>query len=821
MTIRFYRHSNSFISSKIKPAICDFAKTCLTFLCVLVTLRLAFFVIAVCRMDIEWAKFWTIMSGLKFDAILTGSVAIAALVPFVAIHCLSAKTARITANTLIIVYALLTSLLVEYFCTMSRPLDHVLFAYSADEVVNIVLSSTSVSLATILCIALPILAVAGLITATRNLKVNIIVSAVCILFAAYGAFRFDYQKWVRKETGYKQHSDFYLAVNQLSYTYIKLSDYLQSDDNAVDTDIAEAARHYQALFPENEYPDTRYPFWRKADDSDVIGPFFNKTTDGNLPNFVFLIIESFGQKLTGVNHPSVSFTPFIDSLAANGLYWRNCLSTTERTFGVLPAIFASAPQGKSGFANMWRPIPDHNTILKDMSANGYCTSFFYGGCASFDGQDKFLKSSNINFILEAKPDTAETERSKILKEMHRWGIDDRELFDLAISHKKDTGAQPFADIYLTLSTHEPYNFIGIEKYITQVEQMAANVTGAERKIIDNNLEAFACFKYLDDCVKRLFEFYKTRPGFENTIFVITGDHRIGCMAKKLPSISKYHVPLIVYSPLLKGGRTMNGVASHLDITPTTNAFLSSNYNYNIASYCHWLGTSIDTSTAFNCRKRMAFMLNNRDVADFIADTLYLSHNRLFVVTDNLELCQIENQALLDSMQTNLIKYQAISEYATNNDYLKKNTTQDNLCLINVDFDNTSSKYFENEIVNIDGNNCLRIDSNREYAGICPNINFENDIKRMKVEIRFDLQSLDTTATLPKLAIEKNGAEPYYYCINIDSTLNTGAKETFSFKSTINFSEPTNGDRLKIYLWNSKRATMLYDNLFVNIAKLSD
>ena len=95
------------------------------------------------------------------------------------------------------------------------------------------------------------------------------------------------------------------------------------------------------------------------------------------------------------------------------------------------------------------------------------------------------------------------------------------------------------------------------------------------------------------------------------------------------------------------------------------------------------------------------------------------------------------------------------------------------------------------------------------------------IKRMMVEIRFDLQSLDTTATLPKLAIEKNGAEPYYYCINIDSTLNTGAKETFSFKSTINFSEPTNGDRLKIYLWNSKKATMLYDNLFVNIAKLSD
>lgn len=807
----------SFISNKIKPAINDFAKACLTFLAVLVTLRLAFFFIAVCRMDLEWGKFRIIMSGLKFDAILTGSVTIAALVPFVAIHCLSAKAARITANTLTIIYAIITTFLVEYFCSMSRPLDHVLFAYSADEVVNIVLSSTSVSLATILCITLPLCAIAGLMIATRNSKVNILVSTICILFAAYGAFRFDYQKRIRKETGYKQQSDFYLAVNQLSYTYIKLADYLKNNDNEiVDTDIAEAARHYQSLFPETVFPDIRYPFWRKADDSDVIGPFFNKTSDGNLPNIVFIIIESFGQKLTGVNHPTVSFTPFIDSLAANGLYWRNCLSTTERTFGVLPAIFASAPQGKVGFANMWHPIPNHNTILKDLSDNGYYTSFFYGGCASFDGQDKFLENSNINFILDAKPDTVETERSIELKKMHRWGIDDRELFELAINHQTGSDKQPFADIYLTLSTHEPFNFIGIENYEKQAAQMARNVTGTERKNIDNNLEIFACFKYLDDCVKLLFEHYKTRPGFENTIFVITGDHRTGALAKKIDPISKYQVPLIIYSPMLKGGRAMNGVASHLDIAPTINAYLSNNYNYAIAPYCHWLGTSIDTSVTFNCHKKQAFMLNNRDVNDFIADTLYLSDDRLFVVKDNMELEQIENEQILDSMRENLSTYQTISKFVVDNDYLKKNVTQTNMCLINVDFDNTSMEYFENDIVDFDGNKCLRIDNNTTYSGICPNMDFSKDIHRIKVEIRFDLQSLDTAAVLPKFVIEKNGAEPYYFAENIDSTFNTGARKNYSYKSTINFTGPTIGDKLKIYLWNPHKATMLYDNLFVKI-----
>ena len=111
------------------------------------------------------------------------------------------------------------------------------------------------------------------------------------------------------------------------------------------------------------------------------------------------------------------------------------------------------------------------------------------------------------------------------------------------------------------------------------------------------------------------------------------------------------------------------------------------------------------------------MLNNRDVDDFIADTIYLSSNRLFVIKDNLELNQIENQQLLDSISEILSNYQTISEFVVNNDCLKKNNALENLCLINADFDNTSSKYFEKEIVDIDGNKCLRIDTSTTYLSV--------------------------------------------------------------------------------------------------------
>ena len=56
--------------------------------------------------------------------------------------------------------------------------------------------------------------------------------------------------------------------------------------------------------------------------------------------------------------------------------------------------------------------------------------------------------------------------------------------------------------------------------------------------------------YADASLKRLFERYRKRTDYDNTIFVITGDHRI----PEIPlstKIDRYHVPLIIYSPLLQ------------------------------------------------------------------------------------------------------------------------------------------------------------------------------------------------------------------------------------------------------------------------------
>lgn len=811
---------------KLKQSFESWAKANLVFMLTLLILRLIFYTVMICKMPPETAKFWVIMSGLKFDAILTGSVAIATLIPYCIIHWLCPKAARIAAGSTIILYALATSLLTEYFSVMMRPLDHVLFTYSLDEVKNIVLQSTSVSFVSIANIILSIGLTISLIWGVKKVKFLFVTPVLFLIVSMWLAFGFRYRNMVRDEVGYRSHADFYMAVNQFTFSLINITDHIGNDEPETDiSNIDNAARRYHSLLNQFDFTDNRYPFWRKCDTSDVIGHFLRQTSNGEMPNFVFIIIEGFGRKLTGVDNPEVSFTPFIDSLAANGLFWKNCLSTAERTFGALPSILASAPHGDGGFANMWKPIPDHNSLLKELAANNYHTSFFYGGSQSFDGQDKFLLDNQVDYILECTPDTTDNKRNTALKENHRWGLDDGEMFDLAISHKKaEHHNTPTADIYLTLSTHEPFDLPEIEKYKKMAAQRASSTNRQEQKNINTNLNIFGCFMYIDECVKRLFDYYQSRPDFDNTIFIITGDHRMCPLLTGKNPIMKYHVPLIVYSPLLKHPKTMEATVSHLDITPSVISYLSNNYNFKTGQYCHWVGSILDTSATFVSKKKLAFMLNNRDIVDFLSDTMLVSNKRLFVVKENLTVEQIDNQALCDSIQQSLIDYSTLSRYITNDYLIKPNTNSiATLYHINTDFNNEVDDDFKKQLIDIDGEKCLLIDTNTQYGTIIPNITFKRNYRKIKVDVRFSLQNLDTCKTLPKFVCEKNGEQSYYLAVPLanqqDENTNAYEKKTFIFRTTLVLEGKTEGDIFKLYLWNHSKTRMTYDNLYVDVCEV--
>lgn len=429
-----------------------------------------------------------------------------------------------------------------------------------------------------------------------------------------------------------------------------------------DPELNRAVTAYQALRPEFDYDVPGYPFYRKFNDPDVLGSRLDKTSDGLPPNLVFIIVEGLGQHLTGVYDTKVSFTPFLDSLAAHGLYWPNALSTAARTFGVLPSVFASAPHGENGFCIPWTPTPRHNSLLLDLKRNGYTTSFYYGGEIKTDGYNIFMRASQVDAIFKPDLTVVDSARYQLLQENNRWGLDDAELFQCAIQEKREKNTRPFADVFLTLTTHEPFMIEGIEPYEAQVKAMMdtiPEITSKERDNILNNSNIFACYLYTDQCLRDLFSYYASRPDFENTVFVITGDHRMAFLPFGT-AIRSYNVPLILYSPLVHEPRTMLSVVSHLDITPSINAYLRDNYDYTVDDHCAWLGTAFDTTAAFQSHQRLLFMLNNRDVVDYLCGEYLISREYLIKVDADSKGTILKDDTLYQKLKQEMSDFNLVS-----------------------------------------------------------------------------------------------------------------------------------------------------------------
>ena len=817
---------------KLKEGICCWAKLNLFLFACMIIIRLFFYFEVHTRLEIEATQFWGVMKGVVFDFFLLSHIMTWLLLPFIVLYRYFPKTTSKVYTGLIFLYVVVASLLTEYYCNLTMPLDHVILVYTPEEVKGTATSSANITAAPFLWFFGALTIVILLALLWRKVKVGWTLSVAMLLLSIVITCCVRYKNVIREERYYKDHTSFCLAVNQPSYSYIKITDYLKNskktfigDDNMATAQVLEASERYHQLYPEFTFVDNNYPFFRKADDKDVLGSFFDRTSDSLPPNFVFIIVESFGQRLTGVDDPKISFTPFIDSLKQEGLYWKNCLSTTERTFGVLPGIFASAPYGLKGFSQPTYPMPNHNSLLKDFIDNGYETSYYYGGVHSFDRFDRFLKANKTGFIYVPEINEVDSAVYKSLADNNRWGLDDRETFQYVKQRKSSmVEPRPNVDIIMTLTTHEPFLFPDLDAYEPRVKAMmsaCAELSERERTNIERNLNVFSCYLYMDDCVRDLFAFYQTLPEYKNTIFVITGDHRMASMSVGGP-LNKYNVPLLIYSPLLRQPKTMDAVVSHLNITPSLNAYLSANYPYQIDEYCHWRGGVFDTVKEYRNTLRQAFMLNNRDVVDYVNGDYVISNNRLFKLNKDLMSEPAENEVVLMRLRKELEDFQTISQFAVQNDHMLNYTQEERRILLqqNTDLESRYSSVFDNYVHQEDDNHYALVEPNDMYPSLCDFLLLEDNYDELVLDFAFDLQSLDTLATLPVVTVH---LEDYYMYLHLESpegiSLNTGNLEHYRYRLFVPVEEECKGKYLKIYFYNPHGASMKYDNIQVRVSAL--
>jgi cellulose synthase/poly-beta-1,6-N-acetylglucosamine synthase-like glycosyltransferase/phosphoglycerol transferase MdoB-like AlkP superfamily enzyme len=393
-----------------------------------------------------------------------------------------------------------------------------------------------------------------------------------------------------------------------------------------------------------------FPFWRKEKTPDFLGPHFNKSP--KTPNLVFVVLEGFGHAYTSPKGYIGNFTPFLDSLSHKSLFWENNLSSAGRTFGALPSITGSLPFGKNGFLEIGK-TPENFNLYNILKANGFETGFYYGGHVSFDRYREFLEYSKVDHIVD-EPFFSSPYKKLPANNGESWGYEDQAVFNKVLEMQK-VQEKPYFNMLLTLSTHNPFlinNRTYYEKMYNQ--RMQSNQLSPEQKKWASGFKnQLVSVLNADDALKDFFQNYNKRPDYENTIFVITGDHSMPEITLE-SNIDRFHVPLMIYSPLLKEPKLFKKTTSHFDIAPSILAFYKNNYKIHTPSTVTWIGKGFTPDLEVN-KSYIPIMQSKDMMVDFVSGKYYLHNDKLFTLNNSDEE-EYNDEATLKTVSKQFSRY---------------------------------------------------------------------------------------------------------------------------------------------------------------------
>ncbi|KMQ72211.1 sulfatase-like hydrolase/transferase [Chryseobacterium koreense] len=389
--------------------------------------------------------------------------------------------------------------------------------------------------------------------------------------------------------------------------------------------------------------DEAFPFWRKEKTPDFLGPYFNPSE--SLPNLVLITVEGLGHAYSSPNGYVGNFTPFIDSLARKSLYWENNFSSSGRTFAALPTLTGSLAFGKNGFLET-KEITPHFNLFNVLKKNGFETGFYYGGNSTFDNMKAFLEYSNVDHLIDQSA-FGPAYRKLPGNNGESWGYEDQAVLEKMLQIPQANG-KPYFNMAITLSTHNPFLINDSPHYEQLFEQRirSGQISESQKKWALENKRQLVSVLNLDEALKTFFKNYKKRPDFGRSIFIVTGDHSMPEITLE-SKIDRYHVPLIIYSPLLKEPKHFKNVVSHFDLAPSVLAYYRENYNLVTPSSVAWVGRGLDALP--NRKTGIPLMQSKTMLADFVYGKNHLSGDQLFTLNPDL------------------------TEYATNDAAAKRNT----------------------------------------------------------------------------------------------------------------------------------------------------
>ena len=131
--------------NNIKDGLSKFMKLNVLLLVFMIVLRLFFFVEVHWRIEVEASQFWNVMRGVVYDFYLFCHISCWLLLPFMLAYWFFPKVSYKIYKGLMFLYVVVNALLIEYYCNLMMPMDHVVLIYSVKELLGVAASSASVT----------------------------------------------------------------------------------------------------------------------------------------------------------------------------------------------------------------------------------------------------------------------------------------------------------------------------------------------------------------------------------------------------------------------------------------------------------------------------------------------------------------------------------------------------------------------------------------------------------------------------------------------------------------------------------------------------
>src|SRR5918997_4526758 len=286
---------------------------------------------------------------------------------------------------------------------------------------------------------------------------------------------------------------------------------------------------------------------------------FVPTSDTEKRNVVMVFLESTRARSTTPYNEDLGTTPFLDELSKESLMAERAYAVVPHTSKALVATLCGVDPPLDDEKTESEPDVIPARCLADLlKEQGYRTSFFQSATEDFERRRMLVRNMGHEDFFPIEVMSKEG-----FQEANYFGYEDNIMLEPSRTWLEENGDEgPFLATYLTVTPHHDY----------VVPDRYGKKHFAEDEVLNKYLNTV---RYQDFFVKNLFEQYKELGLYEDTIFILYGDHGEGFGEHRRFQHDDtmweegLKVPFLIHAPgWFERGERVKGLSNHTDILPT-------------------------------------------------------------------------------------------------------------------------------------------------------------------------------------------------------------------------------------------------------------